>query len=140
MARKSIWVALVAAAATSAASAQVTTVVETQKTMAGQPLVAPPGPMEVVATTIVMRAGQNIDMHMHFWPRYVYVQSGQVEVTLLDSGPPKRFNAGSMIVEPIGKWHSGRIIQDAVLVAVEQVPPGRCNTVKPPVPGKTNDC
>jgi hypothetical protein len=45
-----------------------------------------------------------------------------------------------MIVEPIGKWHSGKILRDTVLVATEQVPPGRCNTVRPPAVAGAGDC
>ncbi|HEX6376430.1 MAG TPA: cupin domain-containing protein [Allosphingosinicella sp.] len=115
-------------------------IIDTTTTMAGQPLVVPEGPLEVVATRIVMSAGATIDTHMHFWARYVYVQSGEVKLTLLDSGETETFRAGQMIVEPLGKWHSGAIVSDTVLVAVEQVPPGRCNTVKPPAGDKANDC
>lgn len=116
------------------------TIVDTDKTMAGQPLVVPAGPLRVVATRIVLPAGATIGTHMHFWARFVYVESGEVQLTLTGAGTTRTFRAGEMIVEPIGKWHSGRIVTDTVLVATEQVPPGRCNTVKPPVTGRSEDC
>jgi quercetin dioxygenase-like cupin family protein len=124
---------LVAAAAADRASAQATVVVDTHKTLAGQPLAVPAGPLEVYSERIVAPAKTVIGTHLHLWARYVYVESGEVQVTLLDSGRIQKFTAGQMIVEPIGKWHSGLVTRDAVLISVEQVPPGRCNTIKPPV-------
>jgi quercetin dioxygenase-like cupin family protein len=117
-----------------------TIVIDTGSTMAGQPLVVPSGPLQVVATRSVLPAGAEIGTHMHLWARYVYVESGEVQLLLAGAGMARTFKAGEMIVEPIGKWHSGKVVKDAVLVSVEQVPPGRCNTVKPPSGDKSNDC
>jgi quercetin dioxygenase-like cupin family protein len=116
-------------------------IVDTDKTVAGQPIAVPDGPVRVVATRLVLPAGAQIDTHMHFWARYVYVESGEVRLTLAGSGKTSFFRAGQMIVEPIGKWHSGTIVSGpAVLIAVEQVPPGRCNTIRPPAAKQANDC
>ncbi len=131
---------LAAAFLAAAPAPQTTTIIDTDKTMADQPLTVPPGPLRIVATRIVLPAGGAITTHMHFWARYVYVESGEVQLTLTGSGKTRTYKAGEMIVEPIGKWHSGRIVKDAVLVATEQVPPGHCNTVKPPAAGVSNDC
>ena len=118
---------LAAAAAPVAAPAPGTKIiVDTETTMAGQ--------------TLALPAGSVVPTHMHVWARYVYVERGEVQLTLLDSGTSRTFKTGEVIVEPIGKWHSGRIVGDTVLVAVEQVPPGRCNTVRPPTGDKANDC
>ena len=115
-------------------------IVDTDETMAGQKLVVPPGPLRVVATRIVLPAGAAIGTHMHFWARYVYVESGEVQLTLTGAGTTRTYRAGEMIVEPLGKWHKGKIVKDSVLIATEQVPPGRCNTVRPPADGASNDC
>ncbi|HEX8263697.1 MAG TPA: cupin domain-containing protein [Allosphingosinicella sp.] len=115
-------------------------IVDTGTTMAGQPLAVPASPFRVVATRVELPAGSAVPTHMHIWARYVYVERGEVQLTLADSGTSRTFRAGELIVEPIGKWHSGRIVSDTILVAVEQVPTARCNTVKPPEPGKSNDC
>ena len=115
-------------------------IVDTQTTIAGQALVLPEGPLRVVATRVELAAGSAVPAHMHIWARYVYVERGEVELSLADSGTVRTFRAGDLIVEPIGKWHKGRIISDTVLVSVEQVPPGRCNTIRPPEAGKSNDC
>jgi quercetin dioxygenase-like cupin family protein len=134
------WVAAAALVSTAivpgAAPAQT---IYAQRTIAGQPLVAPPGPMEVTTTRIAFPAQTAIPMHMHFWPRYVYVESGEVRVTVLDSGDPRTFKAGQLIVEPLQKWHSVVVAKGTVLIAVEQVPPGGCNTIKPPAPDSPND-
>lgn len=114
--------------------------VDTDTTMAGQALALPPFPPRVVATRVELAAGSAVPTHMHIWARYVYVERGEVRLTLLDSGNTRTFKAGEVIVEPIGKWHNGRIVGDTVLVSFEQVPPGRCNTVRPPEAGKSNDC
>jgi quercetin dioxygenase-like cupin family protein len=136
----SIFLLLAAAGPVPPSAPQVSSIIQTGTTMDGQPLVLPPGPAQVAATRIVVPAGAGVGTHMHFWGRYVYVESGQVEVTLADSGATRRFAAGEMIVEPIGKWHSVKAIADSVLIAVEQVPAGRCNTVKPPAQAQPNDC
>ena len=115
-------------------------IVDTDTTMDGQKLILPPAPFRVVATRVELRAGATVATHMHIWARYVYVESGEVELILAGSGATRTFKAGEMIVEPIGKWHKGRIVSDTVLVSVEQVPPGRCNTIRPPEAGKANDC
>ena len=112
--------ALLAAAAPSPVPGpQTTLIIDTNTTMAGQPLVLPPSPAQVVATRIALSARSTIGTHMHFWPRYVYVERGEVRLTLADSGATQTFRAGEMIVEPIGKWHSGEIVGDTVLVATE---------------------
>ena len=131
---------LAAALLAAAPAPQTAPIVDTDKTMAGQPLVVPAGPVRVVATRIVLPAGATIGTHMHIWARYVYVESGEVELILTGAGTTRTFRAGEMIVEPIGKWHSGRIVSDTVLVATEQILPGRCNTIRPPTAGATGDC
>ena len=131
---------LLAAAPGPAAGPQASVLADSATTVAGQPLIVPAGPLKVVATRTALPAGSAIGTHMHLWARYVYVEKGELRLTLADSGATRTFRSGEMIVEPIGKWHSGTIVADTVLVAVEQVPPGRCNTVKPPASGSSNDC
>ena len=130
----------VAAAPVAAPAPGTKLIVDTGTTMAGQALTLPAAPVRVVATRVELPAGSAVPTHMHIWARYVYVERGEVQLTLVDSGSTRTFKAGEMIVEPIGKWHKGKIVSDAVLVSVEQVPPGRCNTVRPPESGQANDC
>jgi quercetin dioxygenase-like cupin family protein len=135
-------VALLAAAAAPAPGPAPGTkvIVDTSATMAGQALLLPPAPVRAVATRVELAAGSAVPTHMHIWARYVYVERGEVQLILTDSGAVRTFKAGELIVEPIGKWHSGKIVGDTVLIAIEQVPPGRCNTVRPPEAASSNDC
>lgn len=135
-----LWALAAFLAAAAPVPPQPAPIIDTEKTIAGQPLVLPSGTVRAVATRTALPAGAEIGTHMHLWARYVYVQSGEVRLTLTGSGETRTFRAGEMIVEPIGKWHSGKVLADTVLIAVEQVPTGRCNTVRPPVADRANDC
>ena len=77
---------------------------------------------------------------MPLWARYGYVESGEVQLTLAGAGTTRTYKAREMIVEPIGKWQSGRIVSGTALVATGQVPPGRCNTIRPPAAGGAGCC
>jgi quercetin dioxygenase-like cupin family protein len=125
---------LFASAAAPAAAAPPPKTFESDRTMADQPIEVPAGPLQVnVQSSVLQNAGDKIPVHMHFWPRYVYVQSGTVDVTLIDRRITQRFSAGDVIVEPIGLWHKGIVVTGPVtLVSVEQVPPGRVNKIEPP--------
>ena len=126
-------VAVLFASTTVSAAAPPPNPFESDRTMADQPLTVPEGPLQVNVQSTVLQAGDKIPVHMHFWPRYVYVQSGTVEVTLIDSKVTQQFGKGDVIVEPIGLWHKGVAIAGPVtLVSVEQVPPGRVNKIEPP--------
>lgn len=106
---------------------------ESSQTMAGQALEVPQGPLQVNVASAVLKTNDEIPVHMHFWARYVYVQSGTVSVTLIDRGITQTFTAGQVIVEPIGLWHKGLVVAGpATLISVEQVPPGRANKIEPP--------
>ena len=129
--RAAVAALVIAAGAPFGASAQLSTYAI--QTMTGQRLVAPSGAMEVHVTRDEVAARTVIATHMHFWPRYVFVESGEVQVTVLDGGAMQTFTAGQTIVEPLEKWHSGLVTKKAVLIAIEQTPPGGCNTIHPPV-------
>jgi quercetin dioxygenase-like cupin family protein len=109
-----------------------------QQTMAGQALQVPDGPLQVNVSSAVLPDHAVIGTHMHFWSRYVYVQTGTVQVTLIDKGITQTFGPNSVIVEPIGLWHCGVVVDGpATLITVEQVPPGRENKIElPGPPGK----
>jgi quercetin dioxygenase-like cupin family protein len=112
----------------------------TEKTMANQPLDIPPGPLELTISSLDLPAGAPIPVHMHFWSRYVYLERGTVQVTILATGstPAKTrlFTAGQVIVEPIGLWHKGCVFSTgpARLIVIDQTPPGRSNHIVPPPP------
>ena len=69
-------------------------------------------------------------MHEHPYPRYAYVLSGTLEITVL-GGKTYRYKAGDFIAEVIRQWHTGRNIGDTPvrLLVIDQVVPGHSNTV-----------
>lgn len=128
-----------ATAATAAAPA--TPVAPTQQrydtTMSGQPLTRPPTPFQLAVTQLRLNPKHVIPCHRHTYPRYVYVQQGNLRVTNHDTGKVYNFSTGEVAVESIGQWHEGLVTSTGltILVAFEQVPPGEGNSTPcPPRP------
>lgn len=124
---------LAVATAAAAQPAPVTTTLKTlSATSAGQPLVAPAGPLQVtVSETAVPPHGQ-IAPHKHPYPRYVYVLSGQLKVTNLVTGQTYDLKAGDMSVDPVDQWHKAEALGSgpARLIALDQTPPGVSNVIR----------
>lgn len=113
------------------------------RTMSGQPLTRPPTPFQLLVTQATFAPGHVITCHRHSWPRYVYLQSGNLRVTNYATRAVYDFTAGQILVESIDQWHEGRVMGDApvTLVALEQVPPGGTNSTPwPPPPPAENPC
>jgi quercetin dioxygenase-like cupin family protein len=108
------------------------------RTMTGQPLTRPPTPFQLLVTRATYPAGYVITCHKHTWPRYVYLQQGDLRVTNFDTRTVHDFSAGDILVEAIGQWHQGQVSSQGpvTLVAFEQVPPGENNSTPwtPPPP------
>ena len=125
--------ALAGSAAAQTPPAPITTTLKTlSATSAGQPIVAPAGPLQVtVSETTVPPHGQ-IASHKHPYPRYVYVLSGQVKVTNLATGESYELKAGDMSVDPVDQWHKAEALGSgpARLIALDQTPPGVSNVVR----------
>jgi quercetin dioxygenase-like cupin family protein len=106
-------------------------------TMSGQPLTRPPTPFQLAVTQLRLDPGHVIPCHRHTFPRYVYVQQGNLRVTNHDTGKVYNFSTGDVAVESIGQWHEGLVTStgQTILVAFEQVPPGQDNSTPcPPRP------
>jgi quercetin dioxygenase-like cupin family protein len=111
------------------------------QTMSGQPLTRPPEPFQLLVTQASFPRGHVITCHKHSWPRYVYLQSGRLRVTNYDARQIKEFRAGDILVEAIGQWHQGDVLEAVTLVAFEQVPPGGENSTPwPPPPPPQSPC
>ncbi len=124
-------------AATPAAPAPAAATQRFDKTMSGQPLARPPTPFQLAVTKLVLDPGHVIPCHRHMFPRYVYVQQGNLRVTNHDTRKVYNFSAGDVAVESIGQWHEGLVTSpgQTILVAFEQVPPGENNSTPcPPRP------
>jgi hypothetical protein len=65
------------------------------------------------------------------------VQEGRLRVTNFEAGETQEAGAGEILVEAIGQWHQGDVVQRVKLVVFEQVPPGGENIfpAPPPPPG-----
>ena len=113
------------------------------RTMTGQPLTRPPTPFQLLVTRATFAAGHVITCHKHTWPRYVYLQQGNLRVINFDTRTVHDFSAGDILVEAIGQWHQGHVSSQGpvTLVAFEQVPPGEGNSTPwPPPPPQESPC
>lgn len=102
------------------------------RTSSGQPIVMPPGPVAASVSMTTVPAHGAIPPHKHPWPRYVYVLSGRLKVTNLDTGQTFELKPGDMTVDPLNQWHKAEALgEDPVrLIGVDNAPPGVSNTVR----------
>jgi quercetin dioxygenase-like cupin family protein len=104
----------------------------TKTTANGEPIDVPVHP-EVVVSRYEIAPNAALPMHEHPYPRYAYVLSGTLEITVL-GGKTYRYKPGDFIAEVIGQWHTGRNASDTPvrLLVIDQVVPGHSNTVLRP--------
>ncbi len=95
-------------------------------TNSGQPILPPPGPVQVVATTVDIPAGARLPTHRHPYQRYGYVLAGRIQVDNLDAGSTATYGPGDVIIEALGQWHTAVALGDEAvrLLVIDQVPPG----------------
>lgn len=96
-------------------------------TNSGQPIVPPPGPVQVTVQTVSFKAGEVLPPHWHPHTRYGYVLSGKIRVDNIDTGKTETFVTGQPIIEAIKQWHTGSALEPTVLLVIDQVPPGQGN-------------
>jgi len=103
----------------------VTPLVDTTKTVLGQPLVLPSKNPELKVALFEIPPGAKLPRHEHPWPRYAYVLAGELTVTF-DGGLAKHYKAGDFIVEAVNAWHYGENTgKDTVrLLVIDQVEAG----------------
>jgi quercetin dioxygenase-like cupin family protein len=89
-------------------------------TSSGQPIVLPQKDAQVVVSAYEIAPGAVLPVHKHPFPRYAYVQAGNLRVTNNDTGKSEDFKPGDFIVEAVGQWHFGTI---------DMVEKGKPNTV-----------
>jgi quercetin dioxygenase-like cupin family protein len=107
----------------------ITPLLSTKTTASGQPIDVPVHP-EVLVSRHEIAPNAALPMHEHPYPRYAYVLSGTLQITVL-GGKIYRYKAGDFIAEVIGQWHTGRNTSDTPvrLLVIDQVVPGHSNTV-----------
>ncbi len=108
----------------------VKTLVATDKTVLGQPLVLPKRDPELIVSIYEIAPGARLPRHEHPFSRYAYVLAGELTVEF-DGGEQRRYKPGDVIVEAVGAWHFG-INAGAVpvrLLVIDQVEKGQPATV-----------
>jgi len=100
-------------------------------TSSGQPIVLPQKDAQVLVSTYEIAPGAVLPVHKHPFPRYAYVQAGDLRVTNNDTGKSEDFKPGDFIVEAVGQWHYGTNTgKDTVrLLVIDMVEKGKANTV-----------
>lgn len=95
-------------------------------TNSGQPIMPPPGPVQVTALTVEIPVGGVLPTHRHPHQRYGYVLSGRIRVDNLDTGTSVEYGPGEVIIEARDQWHSGATqgAEPARLLVIDQTPPG----------------
>jgi quercetin dioxygenase-like cupin family protein len=106
----------------------------TDKTVSGEPIVAPSGPMQVTATLSELKPGESTSVHKHPYLRYDYVLDGRISVKNFDTGKVDVVAAGQFVVDPIDQWHQGTAMdgKPVHLLIIDQTPPGKSNLVIKP--------
>ena len=122
---KRMLLALVLFAAPTCAAPVVTPLANTDKTVIGQPIVAPEHPT-VIATVITFQPGDKTVQHKHPWPHYGYVLEGVLTITNSETGQSFAVKAGEFLVEMQNTAHVGenRGTVPVKILIVDTVPAG----------------
>lgn len=113
----------------------VTPLVSTATTASGQPIVMPSGTTTVLVSRFVIAPGAKLPVHKHPYPRYAYVEAGNLAVYDAETGKRYDYKSGDFIVEVIDQWHYGENIGavPVQLLVIDQMPKGHpFNTVVRP--------
>jgi quercetin dioxygenase-like cupin family protein len=101
------------------------------RTLTGQPVVLPQGPVTVAIRVSDFPANFHGPMHKQPFARYAYILAGHLRVTYEDSGLVKEFGPGDAMVEGIDQWHFVETLggESVKVLVVDQTPPGAPNVV-----------
>ena len=78
----------------------------TTKTITGQPISVPEKP-KLKVSLLTIAPGKSLPVHKHPYPRYSYVQKGELDMTLVDQHKVIHLKTGDFCAEPINQWHFG---------------------------------
>ena len=103
----------------------VTPLANTDKTVIGQPIIAPEHPT-VIATVITFQPGDKTAKHKHPWPHYGYMLEGVLTITNTETGQSFEVKAGEFLVEMLNTAHVGenRGTVPVKILIVDTVPAG----------------
>ena len=84
----------------------VSTILKTQTTWDGAPIVYPKGQAEVTGMLVEIAVGAQTGWHLHPVPSFAVVVEGELEVHL-KNGMVKKLNAGDGLAEVVNTLHNG---------------------------------
>jgi quercetin dioxygenase-like cupin family protein len=118
------------AAADSAPPVTVKTLLTTDKTDIGQPLVLPSRHPVLVVSTYDIVPGARLARHKHPFSRYAYVLAGDLTVQF-DDGKQRQYHTGDVVVEAVDTWHFGfnNGTVPVRLLVIDQVEQGDASTI-----------
>src|ERR1700756_4849586 len=84
----------------------VKTLVTTDKTLLGQPLVLPKHDPQLIVSIYDIAPGARLPRHKHPFSRYAYVLAGELTIEF-DGGEQRHYRTGEVVVEAVDTWHFG---------------------------------
>ena len=126
------FVALGSATALAADAGKITVekIIDTDKTVIGQPIVMPKDPT-LVATVATFPPGSRLPVHKHLYPHYGYMLAGVLTVTNVETGKSFDLKKGQFLVEMNNTWHYGQNNgkTDVTLLIIDHLPKGVTSNV-----------
>jgi quercetin dioxygenase-like cupin family protein len=106
------------------------------RTLTGQPLVLPQGPVTVTFRISEFPAGARLPVHKQPYQRYAYIISGRLRATYIDEKVVKEFGPGEVMVEGVDQWHFVEAVgpENVKVMTIDQTPPGKAAVELQPQP------
>ena len=119
-----------AASAADAPKITVEKIIETDKTVIGQPIVMPKDPTLVV-TVATFPPGSRLPVHKHPYPHYGYMLEGELTVVNVETGKSSTIKKDDFLVEMNDTWHYGvnNGKTDVKLLIIDHLPKGVTSNV-----------
>lgn len=119
-----------AASAADAPKITVEKIIETDKTVIGQPIVMPKDPTLVV-TFATFPPGSRLPVHKHPYPHYGYMLEGELTVVNVETGKSSTIKKGDFLVEMNDTWHYGvnNGTEPVKLLIIDHLPKGVTSNV-----------
>lgn len=101
----------------------ITPLAKLSATASGQPITLPREDVRVIVSVFDIAPGAKLPVHKHPFARYALVESGELEVTNVETGTSNLYIKGDFIVEMIDQWHRAENVgKDAVrLLVIDQI-------------------
>ena len=88
-----------------------TTIIQTETTMIGQPIRFPQTDGQITAVLAEVAPGGQVGRHLHPVPLFVYILEGTLTIDMEKHGV-HAFKAGEGLAEIVHTWHNGRNLGD----------------------------